>query len=293
VEEQKVQFDMEGDRLSLDLFLFNCFNYEQLAKSKRSSMVTPNLVDLELTPASAVGEISTQQIGEIWQKVTSEHQATIKQIAIDFRNLSDYSGCIVELFYNIEKLLPEDREDNALNALVERIVETCFSHLESTSKKLVEFYLRWSLVPIKREAEVVGDRPPVGRFAPAKPRPDRGSKGDRGGRGDKGPSRSDRGPRRDRNSNQKPRPNRDQNRNSKRNDGPPRQRKSEISEADLLKEIIKGCKELRENSNLSEFPLAPQNSYNRRRQHQLIGEEGFGSNSSGDGDNRHVVIVRS
>ncbi|MES2614622.1 MAG: R3H domain-containing nucleic acid-binding protein [Bdellovibrionota bacterium] len=71
----------------------------------------------------------------------------------------------------------------------------------------------------------------------------------------------------------------------------PRQNQEEIIEKALI-EVSLAIKKLNENSALHEIALAPQNSFIRRQQHELICEKGFETESQGEGDGRCVCIKR-
>lgn len=281
----------QNQTVSIDHFLFNCYNYETLVKSKRTSKVTPDLKSHQVADFS-LDPFPTSELTSLWKSVAADFGSVLQETRIAYGNLQDFIGATVEFYENISSKLSEVPYE-AQKAFAEKIASACMNELDAHSKNLITGYFTWSLAPFERKKDEIGERPPVGRFAPRKPREPRGNdRGDRGGKrgqdrgprrdaGGRGPRpergpRQDRGPRKDRG----PRPDR----------GP---RKPEISEADLLKEILKGCQELKSDGNRKEFALRPQNSFNRRRQHQLIIDEGFESQSSGEGDGRHVVIVRS
>lgn len=63
-----------------------------------------------------------------------------------------------------------------------------------------------------------------------------------------------------------------------------------------LKAALEDCKKaletMKENSNLHELALPPQNSFIRRHQHTFVTDAGFDSDSRGEGDQRHVCIIK-
>lgn len=61
---------------------------------------------------------------------------------------------------------------------------------------------------------------------------------------------------------------------------------------DALTEAKLAIQKMLKNKNLSEFSLAPQNSFIRRQQHSLITESGFETESLGEAKDRHVCIKR-
>lgn len=63
-----------------------------------------------------------------------------------------------------------------------------------------------------------------------------------------------------------------------------------------LKAALEDCKKaietLNNDSNMHELSLPPQNSFLRRHQHTFITDAGFDTDSRGDGDQRHVCVIK-
>lgn len=276
------------DTPSLDHFFFSCLHYEILVKGKRKSLVTPGMT----TYSTSISQLLPLDEDEIHKVIdaTSQDNAILKTATqIEYGNLNQFSHALVSLVENIrnsaqEALSKANQKD--IQSFCGDLVHRFFTNLDSHSQALVRAYLFWSYKKSDIPEEIVGDRPPVGIFTPSRfPKPssdssprkpsgnhDRGKRTERSGRVQRGGGREQRGGRRHET--------RGENR-------------KEISEADLLKEIIKATSDLNANSDLDRVALKPQNSFNRRRQHQLISDEGFSSESEGDKDHRHVVILRS
>lgn len=86
---------------------------------------------------------------------------------------------------------------------------------------------------------------------------------------------------------------RDQREHGKRQ----RERKpQDSSNTEALQSALEACKTaietMKNNSNTHELSLAPQNSFIRRHQHTLITDAGFDTDSRGDGNQRHVCIIK-
>ena len=71
--------------------------------------------------------------------------------------------------------------------------------------------------------------------------------------------------------------------------------KHQVSEAQLKvahDECLKAIETMKKNKRIPEIPLSAQNSFIRRKQHSLITEAGFYTDSRGEGIHRHVCILR-
>ena len=61
----------------------------------------------------------------------------------------------------------------------------------------------------------------------------------------------------------------------------------------LKADVNNAVKKLKENNDLSEIKLKPANSFYRRLQHKHAISQGFESISSGEGNDRSVVVMRA
>jgi len=217
-----------------------------------------------------------------------------------------------------------DTEEDAINLWngLRSAIQKCFPGYSHLFIK----YLEWAYAIETVEQIEIGSRPPVGRYAPPMrlrqggtgpgsrpPRPD-SRPPRRGGPGD-GPRGPGRGENRD-----GPRPPRGEGRPPRRDfDGPPRhgsgggnrggegrnegrgrggrpdgergERSAEL-ERTAMDDVEQALQQLRGNPDVQQVRLKPANSYYRRLQHKQAVDEGFSSESVGDGADRSVMVVR-
>lgn len=272
---------------SLDHFFFSCLSYENLVKSNRKSLVTPGIIHAK--PSAKLKELTPLDkatLGPVFAAIESENVVYAEAKVINFENLPDVNQALVSICENINdiaKSVLEKSDQNAIKQFCKAITDEFFSRFDSHSKELVHSYMFWAFKKTDIVPEVIGDRPPVGAFTPSrnyKPTQDR-----------------DRAPRRSENKVERPFNKGPKGRKPERQDRGPREGRSngrsETSEADLLKEIIEATAQIKTGGGIDRVALKPQNSYNRRRQHKLIEDEGFTSSSEGDGDQRHVVVLKA
>lgn len=76
----------------------------------------------------------------------------------------------------------------------------------------------------------------------------------------------------------------------------PERKHLQIDQTALLQPALEECKKaietLKNNDNIHEISLSPQNSFVRRHQHTTITDAGFDTDSRGEGAYRHVCIIR-
>jgi hypothetical protein len=288
---------------SVDHFFFSCLHYEMLVKSTRKSHVTQGMTVTE-NKLKQLLPLDKETLAQVMSEIESDNSEFGSIDQIKFVNINNFNHGLVSLCESIiqsgSELFAKAKQDE-IKDFCDAVVSEFFPKLDKNSKELVHSYMFWAFKKSDIIEEVVGDRPPVGIFTPSRYGGDRPPRRDsnrdsspRGGRdsgrgngrdasrgGPKGGKRNDRndgnkGPRRG------PRPDRKDSGGGRK----------DVSEADLLKEIIKAVSKLSQGDQ-DKVSLKPQNSYNRRRQHQLIEDEGYKSESEGQGDGRHVVIVKS
>ncbi len=172
-----------------------------------------------------------------------------------------------------------------VDALLDRHLPNFSSHFKT--------YLRWVFVKKEDQAWDVGDRPPVGRYAPfqRRGRPGDNKGGPRRGGNSQGGSSGGRPPHaggRDRS--ERGGFDRDKNRGPRR-DVAPRNNHADQERA-ALEAVRDAVDKLRNNPALGEIKLDPSNSFFRRLQHKKAVAEGFHSFSTGEGMQRSVVVTR-
>jgi hypothetical protein len=140
-------------------------------------------------------------------------------------------------------------------------------------------YLHWCHSDAVLRSDT-NDRPPTGHIR------ERKSGGPRRGTGGFGGGGRDRGGRMG---------GRDRGRGDRSGRRPPRQANRQNNsqvEDEVLDEVIDAIAQLRANPQLMKIPLKPRNSFHRRLQHQHVNQEGFTSESSGEGPDRHLVVMK-
>ncbi len=306
----------EGQEVSVDYFLYSCWEHEDLLKSKGklndyNGFKVGEHVHLDLS----------KQVKKLADWYLSEYSELGATQTVDFSRLDEVVKPSVLLHFDFlalvgEHLKAEISQDDRdrLWADVANILEGVFGR----TGQLIWRYLKWSLDPVKEEVIEAGSRPPVGKYAPSyssRPSPASGGSGGRDQRskdgrpqGKSGPSRDSRpaprGERPARNANPRngaarpegsrpqhsdDKPGRARNRDSRRPRSDEGSKLSAEAEADLLKEVLEGIQKIREGGATTQT-LTPQNSFRRRIQHQMVANEGLFSHSTGDGPTRAVTI---
>lgn len=204
-------------------------------------------------------------------------------IGLDFKTIISSDPTHEELKFN------ESRPNTALWDLVAKVLRNL---LPAFSTQTVA-YLQWAYGEKEEKTWEVGSRPPVGRYAPRRGRPspnrsDRGERNDRGGNRNERPDRKDRG---ERGGNR--RGGAQKGGNPRRNNEKKGGGSSEQKEKLALTDVNKAVEKLGQEPGLSEIKLKPANSFYRRLQHKHAISQGFESTSSGEGNDRSVVVKRA
>ncbi len=197
-------------------------------------------------------------------------------------------------------------DHNGVWELIDQVVETKFANFSH----YIKAYLRWVFVKKEEQVWEVGGRPPVGRYSPGAQRrlarggsdtrptggggnrrpPSGGGQGQRGG----GPNgnRRDAGPRNDRQDRDGPRPPREGGGDRGARKLAPQKTGHAELERIALEAVRTAVDKMRDEPHLAEVRLDPSNSFFRRLQHKKAVSEGFFSYSTGEGQQRAVVVTR-
>ncbi|SME90003.1 R3H domain-containing nucleic acid-binding protein [Pseudobacteriovorax antillogorgiicola] len=189
-------------------------------------------------------------------------------IGLDLRTLVANDNTHEVLVYN------EARPNHELWNLIEKVLK---KSIPGFSKQTLA-YLQWAYGEKEEKTWEIGSRPPIGKYAPSfRNRARTGANRDRNERGGnqggnrKGNSRG----------------------NQKRGQGGgDRRGSSEQKEKSALLDVNNAVKKLKKDPNLNEVKLSPTNSFYRRLQHKHAISQGFESISSGEGNDRSVVVKR-
>ena len=316
--------------VSLDYFLYSCFEAEKLKKNqavKHSAVIETLLEEGQ--------EVGLDEFYDGLLDTVSFYKAQYPDFGADgvitMTTLNSIVPPFVDLNRDIRVLVDSFTKNTEVNFLrdqlslspmwqtVERVISSTFPRNHDIFLK----FLFWSFAEKGPEEDEVGQRPPIGRFSPFASRAPRfgdrsGPPGKRrdggnrfggGGDRDRGPKdrpgrdRGERPPRADFDANRGgDRPRRDRNEGRKdrgdrgrhEGNGPraPRERDPRVEEESIAV-VVKAASQLRENPSMAEFKLPPANSYYRLLQHQQVKKEGFYSRSEGEGQERGLVIMRS
>ena len=283
--------------VSLDYFLFSCFEYENTVRAN------PTNDDLRWPTALACGSgevpesVQSGALAPLLKELCAWHVEKTPQLKeesqIDLSNLADIVPAFMSFVWDAglvvkaktqEGLPIYDAQDGTWVEM-DGVVKECFPAFS----KMFLRYLHWSYAAEPEKlVDEAGSRPPVGRFAPSfrsslssssrsrGPAPSR----ERDGK----PRSKDRGPRNNRDHRDRDaRPPRGRQAGNKRN---------QELEKETLRAVLLAVQKINENSEVSEYPLPAANSFYRRLQHKQIADEGLFSKSDGEGADRHVVILR-
>lgn len=244
------------------------------------SLETQNgYVDREGEPIDLVQECASWY-AKIFPQIVNEKHIDMSNVSViaqavvffclDIRLLYNKGGQGTPLVYtkNKDRLSPQWKR-------IEAIAQSTFPRFALQ----VMSYLKWVCAEKEDGEWDIGQRPPVGRFAPNFRKINAQSnsyKGERGRRDQKGGGKN-RG-----RGNQKGR-----HPQKNRNEG------SKSFEKQALRVVDDAINELKGNPDLQEIQLPPTNSFYRRIQHKHIVSLGFFSESSGEGNDRAVVLLRN
>jgi hypothetical protein len=251
------------------------------------------------------------QFPDLFTDATFDHEYLALLIAPTVDLVKDlcriYKHCHSEDLPLFPSLEQKDQQQPVAKNIWNFIEKTMGIYFKSSSDLIME-YLRWSFREEVVETFEPGSRPPVGRFAPPPPRREFGfgAKGGKNRELDRKNSSKERfrpGQKQEQagNTSQKTRthPLKNRKNNASQGDSRRHERKSKQKDDDtnrntelVLAEVEKALEKFRQQPDLKEIKLTPQNSFYRRIQHQKIVDAGFISQSEGEGPDRAVTIQR-
>lgn len=338
--KQKV-IDSRGKEVPMDYFLYSCLEHERTAQATRSEADEdfgwPALISHIANP-NGDPEFKTMPLAALLTRMTAWYRDTFPALTeisvIDYESLLEIVDPLVNLNRDISLLykvrteedLPDFEGSVGNNKYWDDIISTISEYFRNSGHLYIR-YIQWSHAAVTESDNInVGDRPPVGRYAPryntpfqsgprgggnsGGGRPDRGNErsGGRDGNNRNAPSgggRPDRGPRPDRgndrggprasNDNQRGGQNRPQRDGGGPRDGGGRKHRDDVDSQLLdsaMAEVDQAIESLRTNESMDEVLLKPQNSFYRRIQHQKIVDMGYHSFSVGEGPDRSVRVAR-
>jgi hypothetical protein len=293
-----------GQSVTEDYLFFACLQVEKLLKAKNEGVIKPNWPELSHFDAAS-GSALEDSITDMLSWYAANYPILKTHLPIDYSRVAEFSETLVPLvndlcvaFANHSMNLAEEWPKTDASDPAELLRKDLDRMFPDTADKIIR-YLDWTLSPEKDEEFQIGDRPPVGRFAPSLRRSS--ASGGRGGGGsNRGNDRqgrgSNQGQRGDRNQRRGSGGGGDRGRGNHRGDRGPRggdrkQVDPAIVEGRLRSEVEAAIQQMN-SQGLTEISLRPQNSFNRRLQHNFVSEySGLTSTSRGDEPERFVVIV--
>lgn len=306
-----------GKQVSLDFFLFTCFEEEVTFKSfneetqrhlnqKRWPTITPLLRDLRYSNEAEKEEILQplkeqsirDAVAELFSWYAQAHPALAAGKTLDYEVHSEIVrefvlltldfGLLVESLTG-KRLESHDKLDQAEESkeIWEALKENLEKHFPAY-QQLMWSYFEWNYKKTPPPSYDLASLPPVGRYAFLLQKAAREKGRDKSSNRNRQNSQNNGY---DRNRNEKQTFNKKEGssprrENSKRGESTSSKEKEEEAMADALQ----ACKIMKTNGNKKELQLKPQNSYLRRLQHKLVGDEGLKSSSVGEGADRAVKI---
>lgn len=280
--------------MSLDYFLYSCFEHENTSRSWPVNTDTrwPTAVSCTNDVPQSIKDRSLAEIlTELSQWYVEHSPQLVDSKPLDLESLPDVIPAFMQLTQDMDTVvkaktgdyLPtyeSETSEGAVWSAVNDAIRQNFSNFE----KMFLRYLHWSHASQPEEIIDLASRPPVGRFAPNFRRGGSSSNDRRGGKGN---SKRPHGG----NNKRPPRGKSNDRPQNKRRSGGFQKKNDAKLERDSLKEVLSAIQKLNENPGMKEFKLPPANSYYRRLQHQQIKDEGLFSKSTGEGNSRAVVIL--
>jgi hypothetical protein len=281
--------------ISTDYFLYRCYDLDKSAKSD------PNVIQNEMRWPTATSNAQGLEDGE---NVFSLFEEAVVWYSNQYPQLAEADAITPELLNDAIMVAVMIERD--LNFICKRLTKSQIPAVSSddasspnhpfwlSAKECLQDafpglagiflrYLHWCHSDAVLRSDT-NDRPPTGHIRERKSGgPRRGGPGGGfggGSRGRHGGGR-DRGRGGDRDGRRPPRGGQRHGNNNN----------SHIEE-EVLDEVIDAIAQLRANPQLMKIPLKPRNSFHRRLQHQHVNQEGFTSESSGEGTERHLVVMK-
>ena len=274
----------------MDYFLYSCFEFEQTCKATPHRSLGaerwPALVAHLEGDGPRLGDIGSiqEQFDACLKWYSDTFPNLISENSLNLDNINNIIPGVVFLGLDLKTIVSSDSTFEELKYSEVRPDTKLWGLIEKTLKKFIPnfsrqslAYLQWAYGEKEEKQWEIGSRPPIGRYAPS-------FRKTRGGNS----SRPDRGERKDRGD--RPNGNRKGGNRSRNN---PKRGGSDHKEKSALTDVNNAVKKLKENNDLSEIKLKPANSFYRRLQHKHAISQGFESISSGEGNDRSVVVMRA
>jgi hypothetical protein len=282
--------------VSLDFLFYSCIQSEKYLRAKAKGEIPIKWPEL----SNPVAKFETPEAGikELlgWHRVNFE--VLQEKVAVDASRVSAVAEAFVLLANDLDVLIEKMRamfssaltdSDNVVRALSAEVIP-------ETAALFIKYWNWLHDTPGNLEEQTfeVGDRPPVGQYAPRFQR-DRGPARDRGnqqrnsgGNGPRGGGQSRGGDQR----RQGQQNGRGGGRNQDFRNQPNGPRKNIKVSEDQVREQVEAAILTMNNDGLDEYEFPSNNSYNRRLQHKIAVELGCETGSRGDEPKRFVVITR-
>ncbi len=309
------RYQKTGQDVPIDYFLYACYEAEQTSKAlekknQSKAIQWPTLQDF--TGEDLAEEINSQKLEDLLADLMSWYAANFPDLATgeawDFQKLPMVAPALVSMTADVVYVYEEKTsskletfQPNAPTkdwALLTSLVERFFSR----KQHLISKYLEWMFGENKNHREEIGSRPPVGRFAPPlnRNKPSQPNSNSRKPNGSSSSAKGDNRPRQRNNNRDKnngfTNGRRDSQKRGGRNDYKNKNRHNKKVDTELEAAAINDCNEamahLNSNPSEEQYVLKPRNSFYRRLQHQHVVSQGFLSESTGEGNERAVAVLR-
>ena len=306
------QEDFNSDQpVGIDYFLYSCFEFESTCKALPRTIVGDDRwpVMLGLLEGER-GEFDDLTISELAEKMADWYAEKFPYLTaanpVNFRTLAEVVPATVMMAKDLDMIIKE-KTGSSIPTFKTANKSDVWQLIEKTlEKKLTKHayffsrYLKWVHAQEEENTIEIGNRPPVGRFAPSRGRSTPQGRG--GGRSGNSKSygnrqhfgNSSQGGNQKNNRNEKRGRSEFRHKKDSQDDKFHRDRKRDARlEQESIKQVIRAVQILNQQPDLGEYRLPPANSYYRRLQHKQVKEEGLFSSSAGEGQERAVVITRA
>lgn len=305
------KFTFRDERLTnKDYFLYLCYEFEQTDRFGKREIEKlrwnreERSAEDPISAETAADEVlawhlqNHPQICSMRPMTAEDAQVVILHFAALSRDIEKF------VFQATSASVPEFSEKltEAGEKFWAHMAEACQKNFGLYSQQLLS-YLQWCFNREIRDDEDAASRPPVGRFSaglagrikrsstgssmPPRRGPVANTGHDRGKRSESGRDRGNDGRHNQGGRSGGAGGNRDRDRASRED----RKRRQQITDA-AMREAQDAISKLQSEPTLERVKLNPANSFLRRMQHQLISDHGFTSESTGEADDRSVVILQ-
>ena len=275
--------------MKLDYFLYSCFEFEQTCRATPHRSLGaerwPAVVELLEGNGEVLSSIGTleEKMAACLKWYTETFSSLVSEKSLNLSNINGIIPGVVFIGLDLKTVVAQDPTFESLvynearpNKEMWNLIEKVLNQFLNSFSRQTLAYLQWAFGEKEEKVWEVGTRPPIGKYAPSMRRSRQGGNRDRNERQDRGDR--DRG-------------NRKGNRGPKRNDRG--NRSTEQKEKTALLDVNNAVKKLKKDPSLNEVKLNPANSFYRRLQHKHAISQGFESISSGEGQDRSVVVKRA